>query len=446
MPNTLTLFEHEARNFDWTDKDLSVMERVRRAAGAEVLRLGVRGGKRVIQAAQHVGVVRLGHRTVQVLPKIHRSGEAVSEAERAREATHNLLYLLAYAGQLPVREHALAHLLRHGDDWFEILTRLFASHLLEEWQRGAYRTYQTIEEEAPVLKGKWRIADQLRRPMRRHIFSVSYDEFTADNPLNRIFRFVVERLWRLTRNSENRQTLGELRQWMEEITLLRRVTVTEASQSMLTRLNQRYGPLLNLARLFLDGGALQLAAGDLSTFAFTFDMNQLFEAFIVHFIQRHRGEILPPELQACELLPQSHGATKYLARREAKPVFLLKPDLTFRDQARQFPLLLDAKYKRLDKADAKLGVSQADFYQMHAYAHRYRCRRVLLLYPQTVEMREPLRARFTLGNGEEIKAATVDLRVDLSNRVGKEQLLEEMKEVLAGTIIPQEGANIYAHA
>ena len=60
---------------------------------------------------------------------------------------------------------------------------------------------------------------------------------------------------------------------------------------------QRYEPLLNIARLFIEGSALQLAAGDVTAFAFVFDMNQLFEAFAVNFIRRHRYDILPVELR-----------------------------------------------------------------------------------------------------------------------------------------------------
>ena len=432
MTKPLILFEHEfSTGFDWSDRELAQIERLNIAAGKEILRATVRGGRREIKAAEHVGVVRLGRRTIQVLPKIYKSGAGVDERERAREATHNLLYLLAYAGQLPLREHAVASLLRHADDWFEILTRLFASHLFEEWQRGAYRTYQAVEDESPVLKGKWRIGDQLRRPVRRHVFSVTYDEFTADNPLNRVFRFVTERLWRLTRDGGNRQLLGELRQWMEEVTLLPVVTAAEASALRLTRLNQRFAPLLNLARLFLDGAALQLTAGDLPTFAFTFDMNRLFEAFVVNFIRRHRAEILTPELQSCELLAQAHGAPRYLARRESVPVFLLRPDLAFRDRAAQFPLLLDAKYKRLDKTDAKLGVSQADFYQMHAYAHRYDCGRVILIYPQTAEMSRPARARFEVeGTRISVSAATVNLQVALRSERGRAEMIRELRTLI----------------
>jgi 5-methylcytosine-specific restriction enzyme subunit McrC len=71
---------------------------MRNALGAEVLRSTVRNGRKVIQAAQHVGIIRLGSRTIQVLPKIYRSEETAEEATRAREATHNLFYLPPYAG------------------------------------------------------------------------------------------------------------------------------------------------------------------------------------------------------------------------------------------------------------------------------------------------------------------------------------------------------------
>jgi len=430
MAATITLFEHETAPFAWSDRDLAAIARLNRAVGAEVLGSAVQGRQRLLQAHQMVGVVRLGSRTLQILPKIYRAG--AEEQQRAREATRNLLYLLTCTGEVPVHEYELASLLQRDLDWFEILTYLFASHLRGEWRCGAYRGYQVVEAELPVLKGKWRIAEQLRRPDHRQHFVVAYDEFSADNHLNRVFRFVVERLWFLSRDAQNRQLLGELRELMDEVTLLPCVTVAEAAPALLTRLNRRYEPLLNLARLFLAGGALQLTAGELNTFAFVFDMNQLFEAFLVGFIRRHRQEILPASLQDCDLLPQSHGAALYLARTGTRPVFHLKPDLAF-CKGHDFPLLLDAKYKRLRPTDIKLGISQDDFYQMHAYARRYNCPRVALIYPQTVELGESLYRCFALeGCNHLIAAATVDVRTDLWRKPEQERLVEELRQIIGG--------------
>src|SRR5207248_8316136 len=112
------------------------------------------------------------NRLIQILPKMYRAER--SEGRLAeREATRNLLHMLAYSAKLTIREHAIVPLLERNADWFEILTYLFATHLTDECQRGRYRTYFQVEEDATVLKGKWRIATQLRRPERKHIFSVT---------------------------------------------------------------------------------------------------------------------------------------------------------------------------------------------------------------------------------------------------------------------------------
>jgi 5-methylcytosine-specific restriction enzyme subunit McrC len=221
--------------------------------------------------------------------------------------------------------------------------------------------------------------------------------------------------------------LSELRQWMDEVTLVTNLTARDANPSQLTRLNERYRPLLNLARVFLEGGALQMAAGDLSTFAFVFDMNQLFEKFIAGFVHRHATEILSEELKDCDFLPQSRGGSRYLARKDGQTVFQTKPDLAFRNDM-YFPLLVDTKYKRLVESDRKLGVSQADFYQMHAYAHRYKCNRVLLLYPQTTGASGPMRACFKLEECDHnVEVSTINLNINLSNKTDRKKLIAELK-------------------
>lgn len=195
--------------------------------------------------------------------------------------------------------------------------------------------------------------------------------------------------------------------------------------------------MLNLSRLFLDGGTLQIAAGDVSTFAFVFDMNKLFEAFIASFIKRRRTEILDDQLLDCELLVQSRGATFFLAQRENRNVFRVQPDIAFRNSTDSFPLLLDTKYKRLDQTDWKLGIAQGDFYQMHAYAHRYQSPRVLLLYPQTGD--SSLHACFPLQlSDKSIEAATVDVRLDFGNKQHQKKLAASLRTILQGVPHDQE--------
>lgn len=425
-------FEHEIKPFAWTERHLRALERIRQGVGADVLRPTVARGERALQATQFVGVLRLGGHTIQVLPKIYREHSASDDRACEREATHNLLHLLSYAGHLRIHERHVASLMRRTSDWFEILTGLFAMSLDEEWQRGPIRNYQVVEADLPLLKGRWRLNEQLRQGERKHIFAVAYDEFTVDNPINQLFRFVVERLWLLTRDAENRRLLGTLRQRMDAVTLPPSVRSSDASPSILNRLSRRFEPALNLARMFLDGGALQLTEGDNDSFAFIFDMNRLFEAFVAAFLIRHKESILPASLEGADILVQAKGAAYFLARAEDKPVFQLAPDILLRTRD-SFPLILDTKYKQLQAHMRTQGVDQADFYQMHAYAHRYNCPRVLLLYPQTAGITSLQPTRFNLeGHPEmQIVATTVDVRCDFGTTTGRQGLIDQLRSCLA---------------
>ena len=423
----LTLFEYQTAPFDWNPRRLAALARLNRAQGDDILRAVWDKNGPAVQATQYVGVVRLGRDTIQVLPKIYKHSD-----NAASEATRNLLHLLAVAADIPIREQALTPLLRRDADWFEILTRLFASHLSDVWRMNIVRGYVPREDDAsPFLRGKWRLATQLRWPEQRHLFAVTYDEFTPDNPLNRVLRFVIERLWGLTHDGENRRLLATLRSEMEAVTLLPVVSAADAAPSLLTRLHPDYRPLLTLARLFLDSGSLQLSGGDRESFAFVFDMNRLFESFVFAFLRRHRSSILPPAYAECALLPQSSGTARHLAMHGGKPVFRLKPDLAIRAEDGTFPLLLDTKYKSLSSSESHTaGITPADLYQMYAYARRYACPRVLLLYPQTAGMAPPLRLHFDLDGGGTVEAATLDLRVELGHPDGVRQLINELKMIL----------------
>ena len=425
----LTLFEYGEVDYDWSAQDLAALGRLNEGAGAEVLHASVSGraARKVLQARQYAGVVRLGHTTVQILPKIYRSGTA--PGERAHDATRNLLHMLSYAGLVPLREHELAPLLQRNLDWFEILTYLFATHLAEEWQRGAPQAYQDREAELTVLRGKWLMSEHLRHPLQHERLPVRYAEYGVDHTLNRVLRYVVEQLWRLTRDAGNRHRLADLRVWMDEVSLLPLVTAGDAHPALITRLNARYQPLLNLARVFLSQSTLQLAAGQTTAFGLLLDMSLLFQEFIVRFIARQRSEVLPPELQACELLPQAFGAAQYLAR--ARPsgaaVFGLYPDLAFR-MGERFPLLLDTKYKLLPSGRAHVTPPQDDLYQAFSYAHGFQCPRVVLLYPQ-VEGQPRVRRSFEVQSApSRIDVATVNLQVDL--RSERQQLISELRSIL----------------
>ena len=164
--NILTLFEYE-----WTDalsdREIRLLSKLSRTGGIEILKPFIRQEKTYFQARQYVGILRLGQRTIQILPKFHRSSD---RKQSEQEATRNLLLMLDYARHLGIREVNLASL-NSAQDWFEVLIYLFALNLKRQWLKGAARTYEPIDAVLPVLKGKWRLSAQMHRPEQKHLFA-----------------------------------------------------------------------------------------------------------------------------------------------------------------------------------------------------------------------------------------------------------------------------------
>jgi 5-methylcytosine-specific restriction endonuclease McrBC regulatory subunit McrC len=70
---------------------------------------------------------------------------------------------------------------------------------------------------------------------------------------------------------------------------------------------------------------------------------------------------------------------------------------------------------------------EADFYQMYAYAQRYNCPNVLMIYPQVEGMSEFCEAFKIDGGDRAITAATIDLCGDLSKEDERVKLVARLK-------------------
>ena len=440
----ITLFEHQRRPYDQLGlspehRGLEQIERLNDAHGVEMLRVG----RHHLGATQYVGVWRVGDLVVQVLPKIDYGLERELEPalnspaynQSVSSATHNLLRMLAYAGEFPVVEQDLASLETTPHDWLELLTRLLAAGLHRQLQLGLERQYVGQEDDLPVIRGRWMIQQQLaRRPHVRHRFHVAYDEFREDTLLNQVFRHAAERLLLRTREPVTRELLTDIREWLRETAPLSQVSRQHLERVVFTRLNQRFRPAFNLARLFLENRAFQLSVGGQELAAFTFEMPRLFEAFIGRLLLEHRQAVLPPEWSQARVRLQAQGRRLFLANRlpNEEQVFALEPDVLIEQSGGQVLVVLDTKYKRLDPAQRRLGVDQGDIYQMLAYAQRLNCPRLVLLYPQTAGHQSVPAVFDITGGPAQLVVAAVDLHRPL-DRI--EPLLDELRTILCNTAV-----------
>jgi 5-methylcytosine-specific restriction enzyme subunit McrC len=165
-------------------------------------------------------------------------------------------------------------------------------------------------------------------------------------------------------------------------------------------------------------------------------MNRLFEEFVGRFILRHRRRILPAHWERAEVRLQSQGRPAYLAERlpARSAAFRLVPDVLVTHRSAATLLVLDTKYKQLDAEARRLGIAEADMYQMVAYAMRLGCRRVLLVYPEWPAAPHVPVEFVVPGAGIHIVVATINLRQPLSRPKGLIQEVEALFNLAASPL------------
>lgn len=374
-----------------------------------------------IKARRYVGTILHKGLKINVYPKLFKNDGLADDHKK--QSIRNFMFMLSYGYNFDILRQFDSAVEKVKDSFFEVLIYIFANRLLEQLKTNPNRSYVVIEDDSNFLKGTWRLSEQLSRmPHLKHRFLVSYDEFTDNNELNRIFKYVTRMLLFGSSNSGNKTILQNILLIYSEIDDITKPDDAYLSRVRFTRMNQAYKPIFELAKIFLQNLSSQSLSSKISTFTFMFDMNVLFEQFIAGFIERE--EVLKETKYAEHILKAQHPH-KYLLKEK---LFMMKPDICL-EKSGNIECIIDTKYKRLDSDDRKYDVSSADAYQMYAYSQMYDCPRVILLYPKHLGMKELEKKEFTFNNSaHKLEIRTVDLCRELKSE--KKELRRDLINIL----------------
>ncbi len=350
-----------------SERDLDELE----ALGA---RLGVRIveslSRKAVKFTQFVGIVRVGGRDIEVLPKLEDpTGEPSVGIIRK-----NLLDMLLVASDVSVTPAGEAATVSQDVSWLDVFVQMFCSELASAARRGLPKRYRSCEDDLQALQGRLLVHDLMRRnPAEQTRLLCEFDELDENHELNQLLKLTLQRMLMFSRSATTQRSLRSLLLSFEAVG--DRALVGDWWRAV--RVDRLTAPLersIQLAQLFLSGLSPGLAKGERGAYALLFDMNKLFESYIA---RRLRAALLGFDLEV-----KLQDARYHLVRAEGarSGLFRLRPDLVVTRGA-AVVCVGDTKWKRLSPAERKLGVSQSDLYQMLAYANRYGCRRTWLIYP-----------------------------------------------------------------
>jgi 5-methylcytosine-specific restriction enzyme subunit McrC len=330
-----TLFEHQ----EFLYSDLGVqnieticqgIESLNKKSETQLLQLGYDS----IKATQYVGMVQVGDVVIEVLPKIDYRSEFNNQEKKNITAGRNLLVMLSYAYNINFDSNTLSSLTEQTGHWYDLLIRYFAIELHKQIGIGLSKNYNPREESLPFIRGQWDISRQMRKHAYSMLeFDLNFDEFTENILINQVFKTVVQLLIYQTTDKESKRLLLDINQMLSNVNMLIKIDDSTVERVHFTRLNNRFRNAFQLARLFFSGKSLQVRAGNMTAFAFLFDMNRLFEKFVLNFLIHHKSSIFRNFNRTPVIKSQTAIKTIYLAKEFAsgKRLVQLRPDIVLID-------------------------------------------------------------------------------------------------------------------
>lgn len=324
------------------------------------------------QLMHYVGFFQKGNTRVQILPKIYAKTDLSNFSEGELNTSLDFVYRLLYwSGYLNHKKLSPQLQSTSATDLLELFIGIFITEFIDLFSRKIHRNYIPQEENQQFIKGKILFSETIRRnPILKHRHFVRYDEYTINNPLNQIFKALILELLTKTKSSINRRKLVTGLAFLQEVDL-KSLNANMFQQIKFDRLNADFEPLFNLAKLFFHNSQPGLSEGKEKTFSFLVPVHLLFENFIAKVLTSFSTE---------EIKYQYHQPQLFLGKHFEDDVFLLEPDFTIVCN-KDVITILDTKFKFPFNKAGNVEINSDDLYQLTAYALRYNCKNLFLIYP-----------------------------------------------------------------
>ena len=332
------------------------------------------GDDYLLKPASTVGAVETGDLSISIRPKL---------------SIGRVLYLASYAmGAVDFREGGFDF--EHRESLVEALVPALTRAARSAFGRGLLHGYRTEEEALHTVRGRVRVADQIRRRFGISVpVEVRYDDFTDDVLPNQLVKAAAVRLGKLRiRSPQSRLDLGWVAATLDNVSLVE-FPPGGIPEVKFDRLNEHYREVVTLARLILRHTAIETARGAVRANGFLMNMNKIFQEFVTRALRE--------ELRLTEDTLRSEGEVWLDEKQNVR----MLPDLSWWDGS-TCTFVGDAKYKRIEHKT----VPNADLYQLLAYTTALDLPGGLLIYAKGKPDDVVHRVRHA---GKQLEVATLDL-------------------------------------
>jgi 5-methylcytosine-specific restriction enzyme subunit McrC len=320
----------------------------------------------------YVGVIQVGQFAIEILPKAENGNADKGKWQRA------LLQMLRQSGLIEVEAAPEAQLHLRRSSLMELYLITFLSEVERLSHAGLVKKYRLSQGNLHKLKGRILFRQQISRNLlhRERMFT-AHQTYDADNPYNRVLKCALNIVEKVARPSVSARASAAALNF--ETVSDARVTAEMFERLTVDRSTERYRKAIQLARLIILNYSPDLRNGREHVIAILFDMNRLFERFILVHLRRTQDRIGRNDLRISGQVSEPFWASRSI-----------RPDVVVDLLKTQRRIILDTKWK-IPREDQP---ADEDLKQMYAYNLHFGARHSLLVYPRAQSAQMEIRNRY----------------------------------------------------
>lgn len=324
---------------------------------------------------QYVGVIQVGNRVIEVLPKADR---AAVESDATKTKWQNaLLFMLRKAGYIKLNETENASQRTSHANLMDVYLFTFLKEVEQLIHAGLVKKYRRTRENQTALKGRLLIEKQIQyNTVHKERFYTEHTVYDRDNIFNCILKKALEIIYDTTTNGSIKQEAAKQLLYFDTITSWHG-KASDFDKLKLDRKTQPYKPALELARMIILNYCPDMKSGTKHVLALLFDMNRLFEKFIYRMLKVEEANFKAVKLNITRQNSQPFWEDKSIIPDIVIDFVKTKENDDGITSIQSHKIIVDTKWKIVAAGNP----ADDDLKQMYAYNMQFGADHSILLFP-----------------------------------------------------------------
>ncbi|RXG24257.1 5-methylcytosine-specific restriction enzyme subunit McrC [Leeuwenhoekiella aequorea] len=362
-PRQIQVFEYDSLNIgtkkgkvEFKKKHFRALVKLNELHGNKYFTVGLNK----ITFKHYVGVLQVHDVCIEVLPKADRSSADEGAWQNA------LIEMLRVTRRLKVNQVDHANVTKQSKHLLDIYFEWYLNEVQKLMHQGLIKKYYRKQGNLNTLKGKLVFAKQISQNLiHKERFYTEHQVYDKDHLIHQILNQALGIIEQFTRGG---YLYGKCKSIQLDFPEVKAIQATAATfdKLVLGRKEQPYTTALEIARLIILNFAPNVKSGSEKMIALLFDMNNLWEEYIlVHLKKAFRDD----EVQVLGQRSKTfwNGIT-------------IRPDIVIR-KGDHTAMIIDTKWKIIDQYKP----STNDLRQMYVYNEYWKSTQAILLYPSNKE-------------------------------------------------------------